>query len=114
MRLLNNCRGYEHEKFYGEGYFFDVYAESRNHNKLKDLKKGEICAVLGKKKNLFTIKLYTYKEYKHVCIDDNSVVVFRGETSSASREFTKEAILEHPVFSKFFNKIGHVQQRAVI
>jgi hypothetical protein len=112
---LNNCRGRDHVKLFGNDAFYDLYTNGQQAEKAKDICAGQKCIVAtaaNDKKITFSWFLFSHEE---VLPDDTGVIcrVLYGKFIKNDTYFKMDAAHTEP-YSIFFDINGNFKRQSVI
>ena len=103
---MNNLHGRDHEKFYGQGAFFDLDLTGRQATMVLGMRPQQECIVASYAGNDVVFKTYIF-EYESRLSDENGALgrVFFGKLVKTIRMSKSSAPLT-PLFAPFFNVNG--------
>ena len=117
LYYLNNWRNRKHADIYGGSAIYDLWADGVEDKRARAMTRGDICLILSRLgEHDVTVGRYVFTEAVPGPDDAASgrgVWVLKG-TLDDSESLSKVAAAKHPIYARFFNKLGHVCQWGVL
>ncbi len=117
LYYLNNWQNRNHATIYGGGAFFDLWADGVEDRRARELVTGDVCLVLSRAGGLnVAVTQYKFAQARQAPGDagtNRSVWVLEG-TLERRKVLPKTDAARHTQYSRFFNKLGNVNQWSVL